>query len=429
MVAVPFIYFIILLIFVYFRNKRRFDLTCYIISIFAVSALFSILLDAFDLRSRDTSGYKISGGATFAYCGLITICLWPFIRMSNLSIKQVLPLKGEGKILKVLAWGSAIFFMIALILSWGDIISSLTSDMGQMRKDHYLIDEGGGGWLSTLPPGIKQLCVMLNIVFGVPWILQFLAFYSLTIQRLSNKYTVLLFAGTFSGLISNILAAGRSGFVFWAISLGACYLFFIPFMSRKDKKIMRNSFVIIGALFLVYMALVTISRFGDSSGGSQGSLISYAGQSFINFAYFWDTFTCPIPTLQNVVPLTYYLAGSMVGNANEIQEILSMSTGEALGVFYTYIGQIATSSNNIIAVIYCIMFAVFFGLVFKNKKALAWSIRKTFMYLLGTSVLFLGLFGHYYSDWSRTLAVILFFILFSFLKRPSTKYRSNGNRG
>lgn len=309
---------------------------------------------------------------------------------------------------------------MALFLSWGDLISSLTGDMGQLRKDHYLYDEGGGGWLSNLPPGPKQICVMLNIVFGVPWILQFLAFYSLTIQRLSKKYTMLLFVGTFSGLISNILAAGRSGFIFWAISLGACYLFFIPFMRSKEKKKIRLLFVIMGGLFLIYLVGVTISRFGDSSGGSQDSLISYGGQSFINFAYFWDTFTCPIPTLQNVLPLTYYMAGSVVGSANEIQEILSMSTGEALGVFYTYIGQIATSSNNIVAIIYCVIFAIFFRIVLKNKRALIWDIRKSFMYLLGTSVLFLGLFGHYYSDWSRTLAVILFFILLSFLKHPTT---------
>lgn len=97
MVTVPFIYFTILLLLVYRRNGRRFDLVCYIISIFAVSAFFSILLDAFELRSIDTLNYKISGEATFAYCGLITMCLWPFIRYSNLSIKQIKPLMGGVK--------------------------------------------------------------------------------------------------------------------------------------------------------------------------------------------------------------------------------------------------------------------------------------------------------------------------------------------
>ena len=231
MVAIPFIYFTALMIFLYKRNGNKYDLACYILSIFAVSGFLSILMDLFDLREPDTYGYVISFNATFAYCGLITLCLIPFIHYSHTAILCIKPIKTGVVMIKILAWSSVLFFLLSFILSWSDVVSALTDDMGQTRSTHYMDEDGGSSWLRLLPFGIKQICVFLNIILGIPWILQFLAFYSLCILRQKEGYAVCLFIGSLSGLLNNILAAGRSGFVFWGLSLIACFIVFKPFLT------------------------------------------------------------------------------------------------------------------------------------------------------------------------------------------------------
>jgi len=85
MIAVPFIYFSIISLVLYFRKGKRIDFSVIISAMFAVSGFFSILIDVFGLRNSDTANYSISFLASFSYCALITLCLLPFIRYSNLK--------------------------------------------------------------------------------------------------------------------------------------------------------------------------------------------------------------------------------------------------------------------------------------------------------------------------------------------------------
>jgi len=59
MVAIPFIYFLFLFIYV-LKKKKRFEISAYLISIYLVSAFFAILIDIFGYRSTDTINYQIS---------------------------------------------------------------------------------------------------------------------------------------------------------------------------------------------------------------------------------------------------------------------------------------------------------------------------------------------------------------------------------
>ena len=420
MVVIPFIYFSGLLLLVYRRNKKRFDIACFILLIYALSAFSSIFIELFGLRS-DIANYEISLSATIAYCGLLTLCLFPFIHFSNTSILKLSKLPNGGLLLKIIAVASFFFTFIAIFFSWKDIVFSLTTDISTLRREHYLGTSGTEIWYGSFPTGVKQLCILLNIMFSVPWIMHFLAFYSLCVQRLNKTYTVFLFFGSLISLITIILDAGRSGFVYWIFSLGACFVFFSPYYSKNDKKLLKGLSAPVLFLLFLYIFIVTISRFGEDEDGSGNSLIIYAGQSYIYFCYFFDTFTCPIPTLQNILPLSYYLVGASMGNPEEIQQLISQTTGESLGVFYTFIGQIASSSNNIIAIIYCFIFFVVFQFAFRNKKPRIMRIRGAFFYLFGASVMFLGLFGHYYAVWSRTLAIFLYLILFTLVSSKKIK--------
>ncbi len=419
MVSVPFFYFTFLFLYQLRRNKGQIDISCYILGIFAVSAFFSILIDAFNLRSIDTYSYKISFTATISYCALITLCTIPFMLYSNLKIRHIEPVKNSG-LLKSIAVIFFLFSLINFVFSIDNIVNVITSDdMSQIRSDHYAgYDEET--WISKLPFIARLPFIPLRMVSACSWIFVFLAFYSIVIQKLSKTYAILYLFASVNGIIESINQGGRSAMIFWLIGALACFVFFRPFMIKKQKALFYRVITIIAALFVAYIAAMTISRFGERNfgeiDGSQGGLITYTGQPFINFCYYFDTFDCPAPSLQIIFPLTYQIIGYPIQGAGAVQELLSAMTGKQIGVFYTFIGQIIVSSNNFVGVLYCIvLFFISINAARRVRMGRA-TIARSYFFLLCSSVLFLGLFGHYYSYAAKTFSMIFWLIFFSLLK-------------
>ena len=415
MISVPFIYFSILLYLIYMKNGKRIDIAFYILSIYWISAFFSILIDVFDLYSRTLGGYRVTSGATFAYCGLITLCLLPFIFFSSNRIVEIRKIKNPN-FLKFLSKITFAYFVIYLIISLPLLYRVLTGNIGEIRADHYAGYNDEDTVLTSLPFIIRLPFTFFNLFTGCPWILIFLGFYSLVIQKLPMKYSVLFFMASLIGIIQNISQAGRSDTVYWLISFGACYIFFLPFFSKSLIKKIRKFLIFLVAIFALYLLMSTISRFSDSSEGTEGGLISYAGFSYINFCYFYDTFRCPIPSLEIIMPFTYYVLGLSSGSIVEFQRTLSWITGEELGTFYTFMGQIAVTTSNQIMIAYCILLVVLsFAFVYRIHKGKV-KLLACFFYLVFSSVLFLGLFSHFYGLPSKTFSVITFAFIFARLR-------------
>lgn len=426
MIAIPFIYFSILLIYQLRKNKWTFDIACLILGIYAVSGFFSILIDLFDLRYVDSSKYKITPIACFAYCGLLTMCACPFIKYSNRIIGVIRPLqKKRVVLLKFLAWMLFAYFFINFIFSYENIMNVITSDdMGQIRSSHYLGDDQEV-WQDKLPFVTRIPFTLCNMLGSCSWLLLFLAFFCLSIQKLPFGYFFFYSFASFNGIISNLSTGGRSAIAYWVIGAIACYLFFLPYLEKKMKRGIMIFMGIVLVLFFAYLALMTMSRFDNTAtgnvDGTQGSLIVYLGQSYINFCYFFDTFDCPLPTLQIIFPLTYKLIGYPVQGAVAVQELLSQMSGKDLNVFYTFIGQIITTTNNFVGIIFCLFFFMVSMVALKSVRKRRINVITSFSYMLFSSVLFLGLFGHYYSSSNNTAAIIIWFVILLSIRSNNKK--------
>lgn len=428
MITIPFIYFTLLLLRQLHKNKWHFDVACFILSIFALSGFFSILIDIFDIRSIDTSTYKISPMATFTYCGLITLCTWPFMSNSNLKIRKLEPIKNDV-LLKAFAIAFFLFFLINFVFSLDNIMAVITSDdMIQIRADHYA-GYDKETWMSKLPFYARMFFFPFRLFSACSWIFVFLAFYSSAIQKLSRSYSLLYLLASVNGIIENINIGGRSAMTFWMLGAIACFLFFRPYMEKNQKRMYYKLILIIAILFGLYLSAMTISRFEERNfgdvGGAEGSLVSYMGQSFINFCYYFDTFDCPAPTLQIIFPLAYQLVGYPIQGAGAVQELLSMMTGKQIGVFYTFIGQIIVSSYNIVGVLYCVFLFVISMNVSRRVKNRFINLKQAFLYLACSSVLFLGIFGHYYSYSAKTASLLFWLFVFSSLKTSNTQIETS----
>lgn len=423
MIAIPFIYFLILFGVLYSRT-RKVDLACFTVLIYLVSAFFSILIDFYGLRGFDTQYYKISFGATFSYCVLLTLPLLPIAAYSNSRIKVIQPIKNE-KLLKIVAWVAGGFFIFFALMSLSSIIRVLTGDMGEMRQDLYQGDVSVG-WMGRMNPIVRLPISLLNLTFGCPWILMLLAFFTVLVQKLPLKYGILLFMGSLLGPINSIMGVDRSGMAYWLISLGACFLVFAPFMKPAQKRKLSIVLGALVALVLLYLTTLTNSRFEETDGGKLGgsvaSLISYLGQTFINFCYYFDNFKTPYPSLQLIFPFTYsYFIGGSLGSTVAFQEYLSLVTGKYLGVFYAFIGHLSTTAGNTAMVIYCVAITLFSMMLLRRKNKFVCNLKQLLLYITFSSIVFLGLFTHYYASANKTFSVVAFLVIAHYLMKSPKK--------
>lgn len=411
MIAVPFIYFTVLLWHHLQKNRWKFDIASFILVVFSSSSFFSILIDVFGLRSLDTVHYSITPFACFCYLGLITMCIWPFMFYSDLSFKLILPVKKRfALILKIGAWVISFYFFFNLFMSWNAITDVvLSDDLNQMRKQHGT-EMAEDSWLASYPPLVRLPFVVLNMIGGCPWVFIFLAFYCLITQKLKFVYFILFIIASFNGIIGNLIDAGRSAIAYWIMSFIACYIIFSKYMNNNQKKALKRTFIVIGIFAVLFLAAVTIARFGyrdaGEVSGTEGGLISYFGQTYINFCYFFDEFTCPLPSLQIVFPFTSKL---IMGNSfiavTDLQELISLSSGKEIGVFFTFLGHIMVTSNNIVMIIYAVLlFFISMSLVRRTKNKSV-KLSTCYFYYLYSSVIFLGIFTHYYGGSTRNFSV------------------------
>lgn len=381
-------------------------------------------MDRYELRNTQFINYDISKEAAFAYCSLITFCVIPFIIYSNLKIYSIKQINNDS-LLKFIAWLSFFFFIFYSVMSTDIILKILTGNIGEMRSNHYA-GLGEEKWFNNYPFLIKYPVLFLNLLTGSPWIFQFLAFFSISIQKLGSKYGLLFLCSSLIGIVRNITDAGRSDVVYWLIGLGACYVFFKPWLNNSQWKSIRRIILLLILLEVFYFFTATSSRFDDVNygnvSGTEGGFIVYAGQSYIYFCYFYDNFNCPIPTLEVIFPYIYHILGIAVGGIVPLQELLSLKTGFRLGVFYTFIGQILVTSSFQVALFYCVVITFLSLVVCRKVKNIKINVFISFLYLLFASVLFLGLFSHYYGFMSKTISVICFsfiILLLSKLKKSS----------
>lgn len=96
----------------------------------------------------------------------------------------------------------------------------------------------------------------------------------------------LLLISSFSEPIHVLAFVGRDGIVFWIFTFVFCYFFFKPYLPKQNTKKLIRAFIVIGIVLMIPFLLISLSRFGDSDGGTGNSFVSYLGHSFIQAPLF-----------------------------------------------------------------------------------------------------------------------------------------------
>lgn len=417
MIFIPFLYFLTIFICVFYR-RRRLDIATYTILLYTIISFFGILVDCLGLRYPDQIGYKISFDATLAYCFLLTLFWIPILLFTQKRIAIFCPVENDT-LFKAVSVVSFLFFVVTLVGSFNSVVQVLMGDMAALRMAFYAGDVENA-WFASFPIWLRFPIVLGNMLFGCFWILQFMSFFSLFIQKTKVKYSIFFLLASLLGPLWGVLAIDRSKVTYWIISLFANYILFSEYMNKKEKKVLKFIGMILIALLIVYLSMMTNARFemryyGEGISGAMGGLITYIGQPFVNFAFFFDNFSTSYPTLASIFPFFHkYVLGSF-GSGVEIQEFLTETYKMKFGVFFTFLGQILISAGKIGMVLYVLGLS-FIGTVFFKSTAIQLnSILKMYLFMAYSSVMFLGLFGHYYANAICTFSLFAFAVVFKLL--------------
>lgn len=402
----------------FFKNNKRADLPFLIMLMYTINSFLSIFVDKYNMLGLN---YHPSLLSTIVYCGLLTLCWLPFSRYSNLNINKVKAISNT-KALKIVAWVSFLWFVIYLYLSKDTLQLVLTGgDMLALRGMIYKgesINVGQG-----LPVYLHIPFTLANCLFGCSWIFIFLAFFSKFIQKLPNKYFLLFLLTSLSGPLAGIVGVDRSKTTYWIISMVINFLFFSKFMTRKQRTWVMSVLAIFVTGGLIYIANLTTARFDDydSVAGLSGSfsgILVYLGQSYINFCYFFDTFSPPYHTLAIIFPsFFYFVLGDDLVGGTVLQAHWDLLTGYSTGVFYTFMGHIMIFAGFFVLVVFCVLYSTISNSILKRNVLKGGTLHSLFMYQALASVMALGLFGHYYASYILTFSLVFFYCFTKYLSK------------
>lgn len=405
MVAVPFIYFSFLL-FLILKKKRTYDISAYLVTLYAVSSFFSIVIDLNNLRSFETMDYKIDFIPTIVYCLLLTLTILPFYFFKSQEIKSITLRKP--RLFDFIVYIYFFCFLLVTILSFSVIIKILNGDLSALRVQ---VGEGPIEVLQ-LPGPVKIIFLVANILGDYSLIMLLFYFYSLCFLKRSKTFNTIILVSSLTIIVIAILGVDRSKVIYWLICYGFMIVLFRRFMKKKQRRQVIISSIIILTGVIIYFLSLTFSRFDASDMGSQGSLISYTGQSFINFTFFYDEVHYKNLSLQRIFPLVYKLfINNGIEKTGDLDADIFIKTGHVAAVFSTFIGNIMISSGKLITALYCIFFFFISQVLLKLRSYKTMDFHKLIILFCLITIPMLGIFAHFYNGFTRTIDFIVFMLI------------------
>lgn len=419
MVFFPLVFFSFILYNIIKRNG--FDLSACITLMYVIISVFSVILSNYDYDFAYSNYSKVEIGVipTFVYCFSIAICIYPFYKYNSNKARTLLTIKNT-QFLDILVYTYLATFVILIAIFWKDILFILAyGDMGELRQMQYegiltnALDAKGGF--------VRRIGGILSIIGDGAYFMIPIFFY--TLSRLNKKkiYLFFILLGSISPVLLGFVQIDRSKTAFWICIFVMSYFMFKPYLvSKAQKKTLKQMFMIVGGFLLFYLAIVTISRFGDREEGTSGGLIVYLGQPFINFCDIWNNIDSDHFFVSRVLPLITFVFQGSSGTKEIVDYLMSSAsrTGLHLNVFFTFVGMFLVDMGRIAAVLVPLLLYFIINNVIGKYTNRTTNTLSSMIVIFGFAVILqCGIIIYFYTTVPRALA-FWFFIYYAkrFLK-------------
>lgn len=405
-IYLPLIFFSVILFIVYM--KRGVDISTYTIALYVITSFFAVVIFNTGNSPYSTPPSIIS---SIVYCGLIGICLLPVYKFDS---KKIVDFHIDNiKIINYVTYFYFFSFIVYLLLYWQDILFVLS--FGDWEALRNMISDGDSIAENRYSGIFGILMKIIGIFNTVSFIMIPIFFVYITCVENSRKFAVMALLSSLSVLLIGILNCDRSTTFRFILLLGFNLVFFWPLLNKqKKKRIVPVVFTVLG-LCIVYMASVTKGRFEDSRMGVENSVINYAGQPYIHFAYMYDNMDNKegFNTHYMFPAIHTWIIGDYKGNTTRQKEV-SASSGIECGVFYTFLGSFLIDANQPGPYVFVFVYLLLANILSRRRKSSEVITFNEFIenYFLFIIVVF-GIISYPYTSPGHTVAIILLLLLFN----------------
>lgn len=372
MVIIPFIYFSALTAY-WWHTHKSFDVCVYMSSLYAFSALCSIIIVSGGFLDSggvlfDETDLELNIAPTVLYCAVHTIALLPFSMIYNKDLNAINP-PCTPKVLDCVCWLMIAVALLNIYLIADSTLEILSGNLELVRADHYKGIESPADIKAQSLPSVFAYFYYFNFTttLALP-----LFFYYLCIETSKQWWFKLaLFVASLSVPLRGLQAADRTEIMLYSMMVVFNLIFFRKFLTRKIKRILLFGSIPIIVAVAVYLVAVSVARFDKREGGALESATQYAGQSYLNFCYFWEHGKFDYIATEREFPLINHF----VYGINSDPDRRADRTGKHgffISVFPSYLGDIMLDLSPIGMLMWllCFFFVVMFVIRQKHREEL-----------------------------------------------------------
>lgn len=383
LVATPLLFGLLLLL--CRRCRPRYQVTFYIICLYAFSSVMSIV---FYFQPLANLNGNITWWPMIYWFSLFGITLFPIWQFDT---SHVCHFKYDVKLLdKMVRWGA----LLSAIPFWEQMtmIPSLVMG-GESDLGETMVDLHNNGVLDEMSFVGRNLLRLNIAIYDLTFIILFIQF----IRERKNKVVILsCFFIIITRNLTGILAGHRSAAIGVLFKVILIIVIVYPLIGRSQKKLLKKSLLgiisVVGAVFIV----ITVGRqmaysvtYGEDFTMTY-FLSRYAGEGLINFNQF-------LPQMKHYTDGLYtsWTLLQMLGmNPHELDYdymygYLESFTGIPQNIFYTYIGSFVHDFGFLIGALLLMMMSLFFSLLMREYSSVM-PISKLFLVVFYASIILEG---------------------------------------
>lgn len=413
LIFIPSVFYLLFSIHLY--NKRGFDISFIMAVVYLISSICAIFLylDS-DSSYKDFHSHQLGLIPTILFCCIPTMFIIPFYKFKSNKVRNV-EILTNTKLFDRICYLYIVLFFINMIICGDLVITALTSDLGKLRSTVYLgesVDLTEG--MST--PMRILYYIPLTVGGGALFMIIFF-FYSVTFLKKSKVFNFLLFISSLAPIYAGITTASRTSVAYWGLMFLFCYILFKNYMKRETKKTISHIFVVFGSLMILYFMAVSVSRFGEATGGTRGGLLGYAGQPFLEYNNLWESIPSEFRSLKNIFPwgnLFFWHHTSGIEQASDIAGYPINGFNTIMGIFLVDLGK--TTS---LIVSFLFFLAIRHFVARETKKCFNFS--SSIIIFLFAIIPLTGIFNYFYFSTDTVFAFFFFLYLASRFKRTPKK--------
>lgn len=411
---VPFIYFSLLTGYFWHKN-RSFDVAAYMSSLYVITSLCAAIIV--------TDGHLEGGGILFEgweaelgviptlmYCALITITIIPF---SFIRVDKLEKITDNHRfVLFGFVCMMAVQALLNLYLVADSTVSILSGDLKEVREMVYNEEMSPADIKAMSMPAILQY---LNYTNNVTLLAIPLFFYYSCVKKYSLWLTTPLLFISLSPILKGMQLVDRTEIMNYGLIFGFCLVFFKNMITRKVKWFFGIASVPIMAIALVYIVAVSSARFDDTDEGTGGSALQYAGQSYLNFCYFYDHHNEALFYPEREIPVISYLV--LHKGYGDVKMERSAKEGFFIGVFATHVGAWILDMGKAGGGMLTILYAVLVTMVIRRYNRRTLDVGEMLMLFTLANVPLFGIFYYRFHSFIIALQYVfagLLFLLYRF---------------